>query len=962
MILSLLLLLVSSLIGVNYSQNPQELCNSGRLASFLCRAGQKVLGGAAKLASRLLNRPKHWGVPANEPLELSDDYNYNLANPPVINEYYDFSNHRRSQWTEAGDQQGRPEAGQRGQARVPWPFRKRKRIRCRAAENDDGVCRPLHSCYHKHGSSIKYLIDGTQCPQDSAQVCCPVQVSSGPRETDDSGQQQQFDPNQLGNFKFLNVLRPLVPLDKLRSYVSQVFREPNREEQRWKELERNAVDEGITLKKHSPSDLHQRFIQLRNSKEVAQLAKTGSDFLEVASRVAKDQVNTEAADSKCGPVVESSNDGSTLVTTDRETKPGDQCYRNVSDRALQEIDFSQTELRSRCPNDPVCNQQVVRSRYRTIDGSCNNLQRTSWGKANTPYSRILFPDYEDGFNTMRATGVTGRRLPNPRSVSLATVIWSERADNRASIMLMQWGQFLDHDLTLAATTPMLTPQGTNIDCCNRRLLTDSRFKHPACISILLPDQDPFYSRYRIGCMNLVRNAPSPPVGCRLRHRDQLNQLTHFIDGSMIYGNDEQQAADLRLGRGGLLKSSRVNGAEFLPFDGRVGEGCVLPTEGIRRGMRCFMTGDQRVNELTGLVTIHTMFMREHNRIARILWSLNPSWPDEIIYQETRRIVIAQIQHITYNEFLPLIVGPGVMRDFRLKLSQVNKGFSYDYDPMIDPSVINEFAGAAYRLHSLVQGSFKLQTEDGQVIQEFKLRNIFNNPASLYREGNYDGCIHALLNQPSQSLDQHFTEDLTNHLFQDFNASFGMDLVSVNIQRGRDHGIPGYNFFRKACGLVKIRSFQELDRVMVPGAGRLFSQLYAHVDDIDLFIAGSYEKKLREAMVGPVFGCIIGEQFRRSRAGDRYWYENGNQAGAFSPIQLAEIKRGSSMARIICDNSDNIERVQPLAFLRATDWNPKVACEQLPWIDLRVWQQNFVDSGQEYDGVRAADNDIDDGLD
>ena len=223
------------------------------------------------------------------------------------------------------------------------------------------------------------------------------------------------------------------------------------------------------------------------------------------------------------------------------------------------------------------------------------------------------------------------------------------------------------------------------------------------------------------------------------------------------------------------------------------------------------------------------------------------------------------------------------------------------------------------------------------MQQFKLRNIFNQPASLYRQGNYDANLNGLLNDAAQQLDQYFTEELTQHLFQDSNATFGMDLVSIIIQRGRDHSLPGYNFFRQACGLPKMRSFQELERVMVPGAGRVFSQLYAHVDDIDLFIAGSYEKKMRDAMVGPVFGCIIGEQFRRLRAGDRYWYEDGNQAGAFAPRQLAEIKRGSSMARIICDNSDQIERVQPLAFLRTTSWNPKVTCDQLPWVDLGVWQ-------------------------
>ena len=83
-------------------------------------------------------------------------------------------------------------------------------------------------------------------------------------------------------------------------------------------------------------------------------------------------------------------------------------------------------------------------------------------------------------------------------------------------------------------------------------------------------------------------------------------------------------------------------------------------------------------------------------------------------------------------------------------------------------------------------------------------------------------------------------------------------------------------------------------------------------DIDLFIAGSSEKVLPGAIVGPTFACIIGEQFRRIKEGDRFWYENPNQAGSFTPQQLAEIKK-TTLSRVLCDNS-NIEIMQPNAFL------------------------------------------------
>lgn len=922
LVLSISVLIISQL---TLCQNTQELCPNGPVSSILCRAGQAVIGSATNFASKVLGRPKHWGVPENEPLDLHSDFHRgapkhrpHLPSVANIDDQY-FSNHRNNH--------------QHDSHRKPRPPPKREHHRtCITADNTEGVCKPLHTCYHRHGPSINYLFDNNQCPRGFSLVCCPL------RRRDDDDKHSNFNAVRLSTQNNKKPSKPTIGIETLRSIVSQVFHDSKEDIENSNNIERSIVSEGLALKKDSPSDLHQRFIQLRNSELISKLARDGADFLEVASRVAKQSLEKE--EPSCEKIVEKGPDG-TLITKDGCNLDGagsDQAPTFKRRASISEIDFSNTDLATRCPGDPVCPIDAIRIPYRSHDGSCNNLAHTAWGRSNTPYTRILPPDYEDGVNEIRKTGVTGKRLPNPRSVSLATVVWSERQDNKASLMLMQWGQFIDHDITLAATTPMLTPQGTNIDCCNRRLLMDPRFKHPACISILLPDLDPFYSKFQVGCMNLVRSAPSPPIGCRLRAREQLNQLTHFLDGSMIYGNDGPQALGLRQFHGGLLKSSRINGAEFLPFDSRLGEGCILPSAGIRRGMRCFVAGDNRVNELTGLVTTHAIFLREHNRVARILSSLNRDWPDELIYQEARRFVIAEIQHITFNEFLPILLGTVVMKDFNLELSRSQNGYSFDYDPETDPSIINEFAGAAYRLHSLVKGAFNFQTEDGKLIQKFRLREIFNNPASLYREGNYDGCIHSMVNDQSQSVDNHFTEELTNHLFQDTNSSFGMDLVTVNIQRGRDHGLPGYNFFRQACGLVKIKSFEQLDSVMMDGAGRIFSQLYSHVDDIDLFIGGTYEKRLRDAMVGPVFACIIGEQFRRLKVGDRYWYENGDQAGAFTPGQLAEVKK-TSMARIICDNSDEIERVQPLAFLRPSEWNPKVPCEQLPWVDLRFWRHD-----------------------
>ena len=102
---------------------------------------------------------------------------------------------------------------------------------------------------------------------------------------------------------------------------------------------------------------------------------------------------------------------------------------------------------------------------------------------------------------------------------------------------------------------------------------------------------------------------------------------------------------------------------------------------------------------------HIIFLREHNRIARTLKQLNPTWNDELLFQNTRRIVNAQEQHIIYNEFLPVLLGEHVLVKYGLKTLQ--GVFSNSYRSDFNPSATNVFAAAAFRFgHSMVQGLIK----------------------------------------------------------------------------------------------------------------------------------------------------------------------------------------------------------------------------------------------------------------
>ena len=111
-------------------------------------------------------------------------------------------------------------------------------------------------------------------------------------------------------------------------------------------------------------------------------------------------------------------------------------------------------------------------------------------------------------------------------------------------------------------------------------------------------------------------------------------------------------------------------------------------------------GDGRVNEQPNLAVMHTLFLREHNRVARKLGEINPQWEDETLFQESRRIVVAEWQHIVYNEWLPILLGQENMD--RFGLYPLTEGFSNSYKTQFDPRIKNSFAAAAFRIgHTMI---------------------------------------------------------------------------------------------------------------------------------------------------------------------------------------------------------------------------------------------------------------------
>ncbi|KAI4458407.1 oxidase/peroxidase [Holotrichia oblita] len=461
--------------------------------------------------------------------------------------------------------------------------------------------------------------------------------------------------------------------------------------------------------------------------------------------------------------------------------------------------------------------------------------------------------------------VTGNQLPLSRIVSRTMHPDEGFHDHAGTVMIIAWGQFMDHDYTLTGTPLDAINRNDPEECCHR----PPHLKHPYCNEIIIPEDDYFYRLFHVRCMDFVRAFPAVRPGCRLGSRVPFNTLTGVLDANTVYGVTEKFARKLRTGYGGLLRMNPVFSEyglkDLLPLKLDIpDEGCTRPNS----SMFCFEAGEIRVNEQLVLTCMHTLMAREHNRVAEALAHVNPHWDDETLFQEARRINIAEVQHITYNEFLPILLGKDVMQKFGLLLQK--EGYWDGYDHSVNPNVIDAFAAAAYRFgHSLLPTAVERWSKAHKFIASKRLSDLIRRPYDLYRAGVLDEYFMGLMNQVAQAMDDSITQEVTNHLFKKAKARYGMDLVSFNMQRGREFGLPGYMEFRKFCGLPDAHSFDDLFGSMPNETVRKYSTIFEHPIDVDLWSGGVSERPLPGSMLGPTFACIIATQFSYSRRGDRF---------------------------------------------------------------------------------------------
>ena len=473
--------------------------------------------------------------------------------------------------------------------------------------------------------------------------------------------------------------------------------------------------------------------------------------------------------------------------------------------------------------------KVGKHEFRTIDGSGNNLNNTEIGATFINLLRLVNSDYSDGISEL-----AGDLRLSPREISNVVNDQDNLIPNQFNTTdyLWQWGQFVDHDIDL--TDAAVPAEQANIN---------------------VPTGDPYFDPNNTGGQLIFfnRSLYDSQTGTDTNNpREQLNEITAWIDASNVYGSDEERAGALRTFDGnGKLKTSDGN---LLPFN-ELG----LPNAG-GPSTSLFLAGDVRANEQVGLTAMHTLFVREHNRLADLIAQRNPDLSGEEIYQRARRLVGAQMQMITYYEYLPALLGRHMISSYR------------GYKPTVNASIANSFSAASYRYgHSALSPTLLRLDETGTEIADghLALRDAFFNPTRITDQGGIEPLLRGLASQKHQKIDIHIIDDVRNFLFGEPGQG-GFDLASLNIQRGRDHGLPSYNDMREAVGLGRVDSFSDINSD--PEIQSRLEEVYDSVDNIDIWIGGLSENPLNNSHLGELFSTLLVIQFESLRDGDRFWFE------------------------------------------------------------------------------------------
>lgn len=462
-------------------------------------------------------------------------------------------------------------------------------------------------------------------------------------------------------------------------------------------------------------------------------------------------------------------------------------------------------IRSVPSTDPEC----LAATTRNVTGRCTSEVNPILGEARFAQSSIFS-------RSVDAPDFSG--LSSAREISniISNQVENTRNYQRLNDLFTIFGQFIDHDFALSPA---------NLS---------------APMPIEVPQDDPFLT---IPELEFLRsNTQESPAGSGVFV--PITTLSSALDLNQVYGSDLERNAFLRVPHSCRLRTSDN---ELPPFN--IPEFVNSPSN----GAEFFLAGDTRISENPILTSLHIIFLREHNRICDILESSFTGFSAEKMYESARAINIAQYQKIVYNEWLPTILG-----------SQLP---AYtDYNSRVDPTVSIEFTTAGFRLgHTLVSDGISRINSVGARLPIITAEEMFFRPSDL-KTGEVEEFVRGAAMTCAQEVDVMVVNALRNFLF---NTTAEFDLIALNIQRGRDHGVRFFNDIREILLGSRARSFSDITKDGLT-AERL-QEAYENVDKVEAWPGLMAEDKESGSGLGSTVAEMWKREFIRLRDGDRFFY-------------------------------------------------------------------------------------------
>ncbi|XP_046388413.1 peroxidase-like [Ischnura elegans] len=574
--------------------------------------------------------------------------------------------------------------------------------------------------------------------------------------------------------------------------------------------------------------------------------------------------------------------------------------------------------------------------YRTYDGTCNNLRSPDSGIPNIPLTRVVPARYCDGIRTPRRSRLNDRRLPSARKITSTMFDTKNVKHPHLTQLTAIFWIFVATDIFQLKRRDV----SDSLQCCSPEgRMVPQKFLPETCLAIRVAKNDSFFSQFNQRCIHFERSGISQE--CREDpHRpiEQVNLQTSFLDLAVIYGNSERENRKLRVMKHGLMKMKRRRDkakvrphCHFLPNV----EDAMRVCGAKGRSDPCYYTPNPQTNKIVTIAALQTIFVREHNRIARKLCAMHPDWEDEDVFQQARKIMIGIYHNMIYNQWLKLVVGIETQK--KLKLPFFKLGPTYDAN--INPGAMNDLAGCVFSLSTtMIPSVIFLMDAQRHVVKKIDLIAAIDDPSALEKPGGMDAVAIGLTAQNIQAFDNNFIKEVIKlTLASEDGKMMAMDLIATDIQSGRDLGISTYNDARVLCGYPRAKTFQEFEDTILPEAIANISCLYAVPDDVDLFTALAVEKPYDEGLVGPIASCLIGEQFYRLRAGDRFFTAADGCKHSFTKEQLEAIL-ATSFSSLICSSADGVTHMQSNPFIQPSPANPLRSCQKIPKLDLRPWSK------------------------